>query len=128
VGDRVIVHFTNNLPEPASIHWHGVEVPAFSDGTGLTQNPVLSPGGTYTFRFIVPRPGIFFYHSHIKPTNQSFKGSYGSLIVEDPAEQKLVSKQVLPNPGNTFSLVIGDVTVCKTPGSNDAFTFAPDAT
>jgi FtsP/CotA-like multicopper oxidase with cupredoxin domain len=25
VGDRVIVHFTNNLPISASIHWHGVE-------------------------------------------------------------------------------------------------------
>src|SRR4051812_48263875 len=24
VGDRVIVHFTNDLPQPTTIHWHGV--------------------------------------------------------------------------------------------------------
>src|SRR5687768_18172260 len=27
VGDRLIVHFTNNLPEPTTVHWHGVRVP-----------------------------------------------------------------------------------------------------
>ena len=128
VGDRVIVHFTNSLPEASSIHWHGIEVPAFSDGTGITQNPVLPPGGTYTYSFIPPRPGVYFYHSHVKPTNQSFKGFYGPIIVEDPAESKLTSLKVLPNKGNTIQLVIGDVTVCKALGSNDTATFFPDAT
>jgi FtsP/CotA-like multicopper oxidase with cupredoxin domain len=128
VGDRVIVHFTNNLPEASSIHWHGIEVPAFSDGTGIVQNPVLPPGGTYTYSFIIRRPGVFFYHSHIKPTNQSFKGFYGPIIVEDAAESKLISKKVLPNSGNTKQLVIGDVTVCKAALSNDAATFPADAT
>ena len=128
VGDRVVVHFTNFLPEASSIHWHGIEVPAFSDGTGITQNPVLPPGGIYTYSFIARRPGVYFYHSHIKPTNQSFKGFYGQIIVEDPAESKLRSLKVLPNNGNTIQLAIGDVTVCKALGSNDTATFSPDAT
>src|SRR5262245_2642084 len=32
VGDRVIVHFTNDLPHPTTIHWHGVRVPIEMDG------------------------------------------------------------------------------------------------
>ena len=32
VGDRVVVHFTNNLPEETTIHWHGLRVPAAMDG------------------------------------------------------------------------------------------------
>jgi len=32
VGDRVIVHFTNDLPAPTTIHWHGVRVPIEMDG------------------------------------------------------------------------------------------------
>ena len=127
LGDRVIVHFTNLLPEPSSIHWHGIELDNESDGTGITQNPVLT-GETFIYRFIVPRPGIFFYHSHIAPTNPSFKGYYGSIIVEEPAEQTLIAQQVLPDQGHTMTLVLGDTTVCKAAGSNDADTFPTDPT
>ena len=28
VGDRVTVHLRNDLPEPTTIHWHGLKVPA----------------------------------------------------------------------------------------------------
>src|SRR4051794_3898468 len=31
VGDRVIVHFTNDLPQPTTIHWHGIRVPIEMD-------------------------------------------------------------------------------------------------
>jgi FtsP/CotA-like multicopper oxidase with cupredoxin domain len=127
VGDKVIVHFTNNLPIPTSVHWHGIELTNRSDGTGITQNSVL-PGETFTYDFIVPRPGIFFYHSHAAPTNPIFKGYYGSILVEDPAEGRLRKLHVLPPTENTLTLLLGDTTVCKEPGSNDAVTFAPDKT
>ncbi len=127
VGDKVIVHFTNNLPIPASIHWHGIELTNHSDGTGITQDAVPT-GGTFTYEFIVPRPGIFFYHSHIMPTNPEFKGYYGPIVVEDPTEKKLIEKKVLPNRENTRVLVLGDTTVCKASGFNDANTFDPDPT
>jgi len=32
-GDRVRVVFTNKLPEPTTIHWHGLEIPIEMDGT-----------------------------------------------------------------------------------------------
>src|SRR6266571_1363555 len=122
VGNKVIVHFTNNASIPLSIHWHGVELTNRSDGTGITQDAV-QPGGTFVYDFIVPRQGIFFYHSHIMPTNPEFKGFYGPIVVEDPNEQALIAAKVLPNKGNTRTLIIGDTTVCKEPGSNDTETF-----
>jgi len=43
VGDTLVVELTNALPEPTSIHWHGLRVPAEMDGTELVQQP-SSPG------------------------------------------------------------------------------------
>lgn len=125
VGDRVIVHFTNLLAEPSTIHWHGIELDNESDGTGITQNPVLT-GETFTYRFTVPRAGVFLYHAHIAPTNPSFKGFYGPLIVEDPAEKTLIAGNVLPSRENTKTLVLADTTVCKAAGSNDTVTYPAD--
>jgi FtsP/CotA-like multicopper oxidase with cupredoxin domain len=127
IGEKVIVHFTNNLPIPATIHWHGVELTNRSDGTGVTQDAV-PPGGTFTYDFMVPRPGIFSYHSHIMPTNPEFKGYYGLLIVEDPAEPVLIEKKVIPKRVNTKVLVLADTTVCKEPGWNDTTTYPADPT
>jgi FtsP/CotA-like multicopper oxidase with cupredoxin domain len=128
VGDTVIVHFKNELPEPSSIHWHGIELNNASDGTGVTQNEVMT-GETYLYKFIAPRPGVFWYHPHFEPTNPEFKGQYGSFIVEDRrVESKLKWKHVLPKKKHTKTLVLGDTTVCKEEGSNDAETFpGPDA-
>ena len=39
VGDRVIVHFTNELPQPTTIHWHGVRVPIEMDGVPDISQP-----------------------------------------------------------------------------------------
>jgi FtsP/CotA-like multicopper oxidase with cupredoxin domain len=40
-GDAVRIIFRNNLPEPTTIHWHGMEVPNAMDGVpGMTQDAV----------------------------------------------------------------------------------------
>ena len=123
VGDTVTVRFKNELPLPSSIHWHGIEVNNKSDGTPVTQNEVL-PGGSYTYRFKVTRPGIFWYHPHIKPSNQVWKGLYGPIIVTDKRDKKLKRRGVLPRKKRT--LMLADVTVCKEPGANDFETFPQD--
>ena len=122
VGDRVIVHFTNRIDEPLMVHWHGIELHNASDGTTLTQNP-LRQGETFTYDFIVPRAGVFWYHSHRAPTNPEFKGMYGAFIVTDDNDATLVRRQVLPPDALTRTLVLGDTTVCKAPGRNDTATF-----
>jgi len=114
-NDTVIVHFKNQLPagQKTGIHWHGVELNNRSDGTAVTQNAV-PPGGEYLYKFIAPRPGIFWYHPHHHlSTNQVFKGMYGSLIVADPNETTLQNNSKLPPQSETRTLVLSDTTVCK---------------
>lgn len=56
MGDRVTVHFVNNLersgldPEAnvSGIHWHGIELNNQSDGTELTQSAVDPKGVSST--------------------------------------------------------------------------------
>jgi len=131
VGDRVIVHFVNNLnasgltPEAnvSGIHWHGIELNNTSDGTEVTQPAVNPAGGTFLYDFTVTRPGIFWYHPHHhSSTNQVFKGLYGSIIVEDNLgrEAALIAQKVIPDQTQTKTLVISDITVCGAQGSNPA--------
>jgi hypothetical protein len=90
-GDHVRINFTNHLPEPATMHWHGLVVPNRMDGPGyITQDPV-PPGGRYTYEYVVQQAGTFFYHSHTRPDRQQALGLYGALIIrprESAAEPK----------------------------------------
>ena len=46
-GDRVRFVVHNKLPEPTSIHWHGLELPISQDGVpGVTQD-AIQPGDTF---------------------------------------------------------------------------------
>jgi FtsP/CotA-like multicopper oxidase with cupredoxin domain len=126
-GDTLVVHFRNDLAQSTGIHWHGIELNNASDGSSLTQNAV-EPGGTFLYRFVVPRPGTYWYHPHHSATNQVFRGLYGSLIVTDPHEETLVSEGVLPSAAATTTLALSDVTVCKKPGENDEATYPADPT
>ena len=84
VGDTVIVHFKNSLPEETTIHWHGVRVPNSMDGApGLTQAPV-KPGGEFRYEFVVRDAGTYWYHPHPDSSAQVGWGLYGPIVVEDP--------------------------------------------
>jgi len=88
-GERVKVVLRNELPEPVTIHWHGLPVPNSMDGIpGVTQNAV-KPNESFTYEFTASVAGTYWYHSHQKSADQVDKGLYGSLVVEpatpDPA-------------------------------------------
>jgi len=87
-GDTVIVHFKNDLPEPTTIHWHGVRVPNDMDGAGRLSQPIPA-GGTFDYRFTVPDAGLFWYHPHVRSDVQVEKGLYGAILVRDPGESSL---------------------------------------
>lgn len=81
-GDRVRFNVTNHLPEPTSVHWHGLIVPNPMDGPAeITQKPI-APGATFTYEFTVQQAGTFFYHSHKEPDRQQALGMYGALIID----------------------------------------------
>jgi manganese oxidase len=80
-GDKVRINFTNHLPEPTTMHWHGLIVPNAMDGPGyITQVPV-PPDGRYVYEYVVVQSGTYFYHSHTRPDRQQALGLYGSLII-----------------------------------------------
>jgi FtsP/CotA-like multicopper oxidase with cupredoxin domain len=84
VGDRIIVHFKNSLPESTSIHWHGMRLPNDMDGVpNVTQDPVAA-GGEFTYDFVARDAGTYWYHPHINSSAQVGWGLYGGILVEDP--------------------------------------------
>jgi FtsP/CotA-like multicopper oxidase with cupredoxin domain len=86
-GDKVIVHFTNKLPEATTIHWHGLHIPADMDGSPLYPVP---PGGKkdYVFTIDSGTAGTYWYHPHpdVRTGYQVAKGLYGALIIRPPQD------------------------------------------
>jgi CopA family copper-resistance protein len=83
-GDTVTLRVSNRLADDyASIHWHGILLPANMDGVpGLSFNGI-APGEQYVYRFNVKQGGTYWYHSH--SAFQEQLGLYGALII-DPRE------------------------------------------
>ena len=80
-GDTVTLRVTNTLrAEPASIHWHGIVLPANMDGVPGLSFHGIAPGETYTYRFHVRQAGTYWYHSH--SAFQEQLGLYGPLVIE----------------------------------------------
>jgi len=84
LGDRIIVHFVNQLPQPTTIHWHGVRVPIEMDGVPEVSQPEVKTADTFTYDFVVRDAGLYWYHPHVMSAAQVGFGLYGALIVEDP--------------------------------------------
>ena len=83
LGEELVVRLRNDLPQPTTIHWHGVRVPNAMDGVpGVTQDPV-PPGGTFTYRFVPKDAGTFWFHPHVRGAEQVERGLYGVLVVDD---------------------------------------------
>ena len=95
VGDRLIVHFSNALPAPTTIHWHGVRVPFQMDGVPGSSQPAVNPGESFTYDFIVPDAGLYWYHPHVMSAAQSGFGLYGALLVDDLDENVGVDDELV---------------------------------
>ncbi|WP_399539081.1 multicopper oxidase family protein, partial [uncultured Paenibacillus sp.] len=87
-GEMLNITLNNELPEPTTIHWHGLPVPNGMDGIpGVTMNAV-QPGESFTYQFKADVPGTYWYHSHQNGVEQVDKGLYGTFIVEPADEEK----------------------------------------
>jgi FtsP/CotA-like multicopper oxidase with cupredoxin domain len=90
-GDRVRINVTNRLPEPTTVHWHGLILPNAMDGPAeITQNPI-APGESFTYEFTTEQVGTYFYHTHAHVDRQQSLGLYGALII-DPRNSALEPK------------------------------------
>ena len=79
-GDRVRIYVENRLPEPTSVHWHGVILPNGMDGVAGLNQPRIEPGETFKYEFTVRQHGTHMYHPHFDEMVQQSMGMMGFLI------------------------------------------------
>ena len=80
-GSEVTVEFANRLPHPTTVHWHGIRLDHRSDGVPDLSQPVVPPGGAFTYHLRFPDAGIYWYHPHVREDLQQELGLYGNLLV-----------------------------------------------
>lgn len=87
-GTRVRLRVRNDLPRGsmygarASVHWHGLQLPANMDGVPGMSFDGIGRGDSWLYEFDVRQSGTYWYHSHSGFQEQA--GLYGPLII-DPA-------------------------------------------
>ena len=113
-GEQVRVIVKNELEEPTTIHWHGIEVPNAMDGVpDMTQAPI-QPGETFTYEFTAKPAGTFMYHSHFEGDRQVSAGLYAPFII-DPKEPEANPPDVDLTLMISEWLVRGDLTFAAMP-------------
>ena len=103
-GQRVRIHYRNNIPAESIVHWHGLHVPTDMDGHPRL---VVPSGGEFTYDFTVTnRAGTYWYHPHPHGAtgHQVYGGMAGLFIVTDDEESALN----LPEGDYDIPLVIQD--------------------
>ena len=82
-GEHLSVRLRNGLPEPTTIHWHGIRLPNAMDGVPFLTQPFVYEKETFDYSFAVPDAGSYWYHPHCNSLQQLSYGLTGLLIVEE---------------------------------------------
>ena len=86
LGDTLRVTFHNKMDVETSIHWHGILLPHEQDGVPWLNTVPIAPRSSHTFEFPIIHAGTYWYHSHTGLQEQ--RGVYGSIVLEDPNENR----------------------------------------
>ncbi|HEX2096149.1 MAG TPA: multicopper oxidase domain-containing protein [Solirubrobacterales bacterium] len=120
VGDVVQLTVKNEQPEavneeaistgffaPADnkqiVHWHGMELDNESDGTPVTEAGIET-GEQRLYQYRLYRPGVYWFHPHVKPLLTESRGMVGRLVVRSYEEDFLSLVGVLPLTQYVFQL------------------------
>lgn len=94
-GTSIFVDFQNNLPEPTTVHWHGLRLENRFDGVpDVTQSEVL-PGQSFEYKLDFSDAGLFWYHPHVREDRQQELGMYGTILVEPKQPLEEMQEEVL---------------------------------
>jgi len=88
-GDRVRMEVRNELPEPTTVHWHGMHLPAEADGG---PHQPIGPGETWSPAWTIDQPAAtLWYHPHPHPDSdeQIYRGVAGMIVVDDVEASRL---------------------------------------
>lgn len=82
-GGRVTQTLVNDLPQPTTVHWHGIRIDNVMDGVPDLTQPTVPPGQSWDYEFAVPDAGTYWYHTHNRTVEQMARGLSGPLIVTE---------------------------------------------
>ncbi|GGN79765.1 multicopper oxidase family protein [Nocardia rhizosphaerihabitans] len=88
-GEEVAVTVVNDLPEPTSVHWHGMHLPAAFDGG---PHQMIAPGAQWMPRWRVDQQAAtLWYHPHPHGATEKHvqRGLAGFFLIDDEATDRL---------------------------------------
>ena len=83
LGQTLRLRCVNQLAQPTSLHFHGVNMPSGMDGVIGISRPAIAPGQEQIYEFVPPESGTYWYHPHVE--DQMTSGLYGMLTVHPAA-------------------------------------------
>ncbi|MGH6631171.1 MAG: multicopper oxidase family protein, partial [Burkholderiales bacterium] len=109
-GERLDAVIENSLPQPTTVHVHGLTLPEAEDGAGFDP---IAPGARKMIRFeLRNRAGLYWFHPHPHgfTAEQVHAGLAGLLVVVDEEDAALDAALALA-PANRLALALADVRV-----------------
>ncbi|MGW0324596.1 multicopper oxidase family protein [Nocardia sp. NPDC003183] len=88
-GEKVAFTITNDLPEPTSVHWHGMHLPAKFDGG---PHQMIAPGAQWAPQWTVQQQAAtLWYHPHPHGATEKHvqRGLSGFFLIDDDASDAL---------------------------------------
>lgn len=121
-GDKVKVVFKNEINIDSTIHAHGLRQDFKMDGmVGMSQSAVKT-GGSFTYDWSFPDPGVYWYHPHVREDYEQGSGMYGVIIVAPK------DTNYWPASDNAQPIVLSDVLTDPKTNLLVPFTDKPDHT
>ncbi len=84
-NDRLLVEVDNRLTQETSVHWHGLRIRNDMDGAPPDTQAAIEPSESFTYDFLLPDHGTYWYHSHTGV--QADRSMFGALVVENPQDE-----------------------------------------
>ena len=94
-GTRLAIDFENRLPDPTTVHWHGIRAPNQSDGVAPLTQQLVTPGQRFRYDVPLPDAGFYFFHPHCDETGQIGRGLFALLLVEDPRDPRFDLEHII---------------------------------
>ncbi|MDO5033070.1 multicopper oxidase family protein [Corynebacterium sp.] len=88
-GDKVRAEITNDLIEMTTVHWHGMKLPAYSDGG---PHSPIQVGETWKpeWEIIQPAATVWYHpHPHMATATHAYRGLAGMFILDDDVSDSL---------------------------------------
>src|SRR5438094_1189335 len=109
-GETFDAVLENALPQPTTVHFHGLTLPEAADGAGFDP---IEPGARKRVRFEVKnRSGLYWFHPHPHgfTGEQVYAGLTGLLVVTDEDDDALDAALALA-PENRLALALAGARV-----------------